>query len=241
MKNQIAKGYVEEVGDDGVLQAAIASTGTADRMGDVIEPEGWNLTNFKANPALLWGHNADSSRMPIGKVLKIWLENGKLMFTPQFDLKDSFAAEVFRKFKDGFLNAFSVGFRPLEWEDAEKGIRFLKSELLEISAVPVPANPEALLTLKEAGIETTTWKALIGSGMKPDKVEEAPTEGPEEIVSDDGDESDINRLEEENKRLKSKLDAYKATEKQMDVTRDALRIVDQAVSILLKNIKQLRR
>jgi phage head maturation protease len=56
---------------------------------------------------------------------------------------------------DGFLNATSVGFRPLEWtlskdpsrgaDEWEPGADFHRAELVEFSIVSVPCNPEALL------------------------------------------------------------------------------------------------
>ena len=56
----------------------------------------------------------------------------------------------FEMYKQGFLNAFSIGFIPKEYTDRNNADGsttrvFTKSELLEISAVPVPANPNALV------------------------------------------------------------------------------------------------
>ena len=44
------------------------------------------------------------------------------------------------------LNSFSVGFRPLDTD----GNRYTKQELLEISAVNVPANPEARVIARKS-------------------------------------------------------------------------------------------
>ena len=56
-------------------------------------------------------------------------------------------------YRQGYQQGVSVGFRPLRFEErrdartgAFLGIRFLEQELLEISAVPVPANRSALVT-----------------------------------------------------------------------------------------------
>jgi hypothetical protein len=52
--------------------------------------------------------------------------------------------------KRGFLRATSVGFRPkrdkYSWNEERGGIDFEEQELLEFSVVPVPSNPEALLS-----------------------------------------------------------------------------------------------
>ena len=164
----IAKAFIEKSNTkDGVIQAAVASDGIVDREGDSVDPEGWDLENFKMNPQLLWGHNVREYRAPIGKVERIWFEGEgnrkRLMFQPKFDLKDTFAAELYRKVKDGFLNAFSVGFIPLE----RNGSTITKSELLEISLVAVPANPRARVVLREAGIKSLEWDEIEEKAVVP--------------------------------------------------------------------------
>ena len=42
------------------------------------------------------------------------------------------------------LNAVSVGFIPLEWTETKDGYDITKWELLEFSAVAVPANQDAI-------------------------------------------------------------------------------------------------
>src|SRR5260221_9029166 len=69
-------------------------------------------------------------------------------------------------YKGGFLNAVSVGFIPVRWENGseEKGYRrkYLEQELLEVSAVSIPANPNALtLALKSGAIEKSDLKELF--------------------------------------------------------------------------------
>lgn len=186
MPKILTKAFVEKVNEeDGTLEAAVASTPVVDREGEVIEQEGWDLKEFKKNPSLLWMHNIRDDKPPIGKVVKLWIEGkgkrAKLMFKSKFDLQDEFAAGIFRKFKEGFLNAFSVGFLPIEQE----GNIYKEQELLEISAVPVPANPDARVTLRNAGLQTMDWKELgepsmednIEQIMLRDQVEEKPYPG----------------------------------------------------------------
>jgi len=145
--------------DEGIIDAVVGSSNVLDRIGDVIDQAGWKLQNYKkTNPVILWGHNQKEERPPIGKALKVWIQDrgekaAKLMFKVQFDLQDNFAKEIFRKINDGFINTVSVGFLPIEWEqmnedDPFSGRKYIKQELLELSFVPVPANPEALVALK---------------------------------------------------------------------------------------------
>lgn len=138
--------------EEGIIEAIVGSSDVVDRMGDTIDQDGWILDNFKKNPVILWGHNVREDRPPIGKATKVWLEGirkKKLMFSVKFDLQDTFAADIYRKIREGFINAVSVGFQPLEWLDNE----FLKMDLLELSFVPIPANPQALVSIRELGDE----------------------------------------------------------------------------------------
>ncbi len=125
---------------------AVASTETPDRYGDVVLQNGWVLDNFLKNPVIPWGH--DYKQPPIAKAIDIRVEGNKLVFTAQFPEKgiNPTADMVFDMYRTGFLKAFSVGFIPIEYEQNEYGgYTYKKQELLEISAVTVPANQEALV------------------------------------------------------------------------------------------------
>ena len=131
---------------------------TPDRMGDRVHVEGWQLDNYQKNPVFMWQH--DYSQPPIGKTLKTWTDNGKLKFIVQFADKDTydFADTIYRLYKGGFMNAVSVGFAPIDckpYEDGEtKGIDYNKQELLELSAVPIPAHQDALASARSQGVIT---------------------------------------------------------------------------------------
>lgn len=184
--------------EDGILQASVASNATVDRYGDIVEPDGADLKNFKKNPQLLWSHNLTFSHSgaPIGKVVKTWFEGeGKkkaLMFKAQFDMADEFAREIFRKYKDGFLNAFSIGFMPMEWEElGDWAYRFTKWELLEISAVPVPANPDAVVQVRGLNPAGASWSDIEKESMKFEKKDrpflKKKTDGDTDVTHKDGE------------------------------------------------------
>lgn len=165
----------------GVIDEIIGSTPVIDRMGDTIMQEGWDLKDYKENPVILWGHNMDEEKMPIGKALKVWIEgkgaDAKLKFKVQFDLADSFAAQVYRKIKDGFINTVSVGFLPTEWEELEPGnfwggLKYTKQSLLELSVVPVPANPQALVSLRSLSQKDKRFSPVEESKLFPPTTKE---------------------------------------------------------------------
>src|SRR5882724_11100328 len=93
----------------------ICSTAGVDRMGDIIVQEGLDLTAYRKNPVVLWGHDSD---VPVAKAVEIGIEGGKLKATVQFPAEgvDSESDWVYGKIKAGIVNATSVGFSPEEFE-----------------------------------------------------------------------------------------------------------------------------
>ncbi len=129
----------------------IGSSEDEDRDGDIILASGWELDNYKKNPVFLWAH--DYSIPPIGKALNVGVVDDELHFDIQFPEKGihALADTVYELYKGGFLNATSVGFTGMEGIPSTKGTIFMKQELLELSAVPVPSNPNALQRAKSLG------------------------------------------------------------------------------------------
>ena len=128
----------------------VASTGAVDRHGDTVAPEGWRLDAYRENPVVLWAH--DYRRPAIGRAQSVWRDGGALLARLEF-APTELGREVEGLYRHGYQQGVSVGFRPLRFEErrdartgAFLGIRFLEQELLEISAVPVPANRSALVT-----------------------------------------------------------------------------------------------
>jgi len=156
---------VKEVNEEERTLVGTASTEVLDRDKEVIKTDGWELDNFRKNPVILLSH--EYRQPPIGKALWVKKDKNGLKFKAQF-AKTQVAEEVFQLYKDGFMRAFSVGFIPKEWEEGdpedEKGPRkiYTKQELLEISAVSVPSNPEALVAaVNEGKIKTKAVKEAL--------------------------------------------------------------------------------
>ena len=125
---------VREFNDEDMTLVATVSTGFKDRMGDIVRPEGINLKWFKKNPVVLWAH--DYSSLPIAKALWVKQDGKNVISKMKFDRRPE-ATEIFRLYKEGFLNAFSIGFVPVEYEMMTsdegrlEGFDFKKSDLLE--------------------------------------------------------------------------------------------------------------
>jgi HK97 family phage prohead protease len=154
------------------------STATVDRQSDTVSLDGWDFENYLKNPVMLWAH--DYSHLPIAAASKVWKYGTKIKASVDFVPADMpvigpFAEAVFQMYKGGFLNATSVGFLPKKWKWAEDdarpyGIDFSEQELLEFSAVPVPANPEALLEAKSTGIDIEPLREWAKSILEPAEV-----------------------------------------------------------------------
>jgi HK97 family phage prohead protease len=143
-----------------------SSDQTLDRYQEVITVKGWRLENYRKNPIVQNAHSYCSLADTIGKSLITEVRGDYLFQRIQFAVDENPMAKVaYGLYKGGFLNAVSVGFIPLRWENGseEKGYRrkYLEQELLEVSAVSIPANPNALTyALKSGAIEKSDLKEL---------------------------------------------------------------------------------
>lgn len=162
------KGYKELVkkDDEQVDQAdvrVLASTEHTDRDMEIIKQDGIDLKQFKANPVILFGHNYHSP--PIGKSLKTVVTEKGLEMDIKFASKKAnpLAPQIQQLMKEGILKAVSIGFIPKERDEEDSKI-ITKSELLELSIVPVPANPHALALAMSKGYSKKLFEATEEKG-----------------------------------------------------------------------------
>jgi len=158
----------------------MASTGDKDRDGEIVAPAAFkNLKQYLGtNPVILFGHQYDQppiAKATDGKVL----DNG-LRLDIEF-AETPFAKEVKYLYDNGFMNSFSIGFIPKDWEVDKNGTRvYTDVELLEVSAVPVPANAAATMIrqAKSRGVELCELERVLGSNPEsnPDEGETAANE-----------------------------------------------------------------
>lgn len=140
----------DEESDDaaGPLRFVAATEGLKGDGWD-LQMSGIDLSRFENNGVVLWAHDY-WTQPPIGRA-DAFVESNQLMADIEFDLDDPLGASVDRKYRRGFLNAVSIGF-DFNWETAIDDHGVVNDwELLEISAVPVPMDPDALLERQKAG------------------------------------------------------------------------------------------
>lgn len=138
----------ESIPDTGAIPFT-ASTEGQKRDGLDVDSQGWQLDNFRRNPVVLLAHNYWS--LPIGRA-DVRIEGKALLADITFDPGDELAQQVERKYRTGFLHAISVGFDIHRMADGEQWGRTAEQELLDISAVAVPGDPDALKRLAQRGI-----------------------------------------------------------------------------------------
>lgn len=150
----------------------IGSDETLDRDGDIVSIDGWDVANYLKNPVVIYGHNYHD--LPIGKATVIVDKRARqLLFDVKFPAIEELSSDpanpsehalkidaIYNMAKAGILNTVSVGFRGLESEPTGTGRMFRRQELMEVSIVPVPANPNAVAVLRAAGAIETVIKGV---------------------------------------------------------------------------------
>ncbi|GEM_PF-2764348 len=175
----------EDKDADGTRPVMI-TTDAIDRMNEVVDPKGIDLENFKKNPVILFAHRYDLP--PIGSAQWIQRREHGIVAKPRF-ANTQFAQEIKQLYVDGHMKAWSIGFIPLEMQpgDGKKNSPnriYTKSELLEFSAVPVPANPEALSLAMTKGLSLSpdVQTALGITAAKADAMIVSPSDAPSTTV-----------------------------------------------------------
>ncbi len=157
---------------------------STDRDEDILVATGCNLTNFMKNPQFLGFHNYGD--FPFGKVLNCWVDPGAkavfgLVYFPTIEELSSDPANVaehakridltYNMYKNGLLSAVSVGFgatktKPNPESESGWGKIIEEWELYEFSAVPVPANANALAMGVKSGKITEEEKTAFEDQWK---------------------------------------------------------------------------
>ena len=134
----------------------VMSTFDVDRDFEKVDPAGWNLKNYLANPVILWSHDYSIPAIGYAENMKAdtVLEGNIVFNSKEFD---EFGWSIGQRVKAGALRCGSVGFIAeevefLESKDRECDLIFRKQELLEFSICCVLANPFATSGTKKLEI-----------------------------------------------------------------------------------------
>lgn len=181
--------YVRAVEKDRIVSFQ-SSTFDLDRHGTKVNPRGINTVNYDKNPIFLWGHDgygsfvgAPQMENVIGRTVSY--KATKLAWNHDVEFareEDNPKAEMaLRLVRAGMLNATSIGFIPLTWHDEKTEEQkfpvtiFDSVELLEVSLVPIPSNPNAQALAKAltgAGPEYRAFRDFFSQEIVPNDSKE---------------------------------------------------------------------
>lgn len=157
----------------------LITTDSVDRAGDIVEPNGVVLDNYRKNPVVMVDHDYRTEKI-VGRARMIEVDDNSIAATTEF--RDTpLAVDSFNLASEG-LGGWSIGFRPTErhyirdgaqagcprckteMERATKGkkpsekvnegygLHFTKWEMLEYSIVAIPANQDIVNDAVKRGL-----------------------------------------------------------------------------------------
>ena len=196
----------------------LCSDETLDRFDEIIVASGWMLENYRKNPVFQNAHQYGDILFTLGRALSTEVrpggEDGKAALFQRIEFAtdiNPLARIAYGLYRGKFLNAVSIGFTPVRWENGSPGTtfrrRYLEQELLEVSAVSIPANPHALqLGLKSGVVEKGDLQELATMlrGI-PNSAAHSAASGPPICDSNAPDGADLLRLAHAVSRLLLRL------------------------------------
>ncbi len=161
---------IKEIGENGSFKV-VASDETTDRVGEVIKVTGRELENYRKNPIILFWHKYSDMDDIIWKATNVYIEWSQLIV--EWTFASTYSAQTVRKLYDEWvLKTVSVGFIAKERDANDRNI-ITRAELLELSFVPVPCNPNALTLWKEVLEDLISKGFIIKNEEEPKDEEEA--------------------------------------------------------------------
>jgi len=178
---------IKSADDERRTIAGVASTPDPDRLGDVVEPLG--ITYKNPLPLLLY----HDSKKPVGLVRFFPPTKDGIDFEAELPIVDEPGTlrdrieEAWQSIKARLLSGVSIGFRSIEEAFIKEtfSIRFIKSELLELSLVTIPANENATIqTIKSLDLAASGRHTLrAGSTTATTRRSASPMTLQEQIAS----------------------------------------------------------
>lgn len=187
IKTKILSTKAEAIGER-TVRFKISSE-VVDRDGDILIAAGCDTVNFMKNPVFLPFHK--QQEFPLGKVMTVFIEANAVYADVYFPTIEELSTDkanpsekaklvdfTYHCYKNGMLNAVSVGFIAKNFEEIYDedhhftGYKVIQWELLEFSAVAVPANQEALAqAVKSFGVNAQSimvmFKDKKNDGQQP--------------------------------------------------------------------------
>jgi HK97 family phage prohead protease len=132
-------------GDNLVIEGW-ASTAAIDREDEVIEPTAFEDALKAPYPKILLDHWA-MVRNLAGKIISMTVKPVEGFWIKAMLSKANDVADAVTKVKEGILDAFSVGFRPISFNMVDGIKHWTALELYEVSLVAIPCNRECVFSV----------------------------------------------------------------------------------------------
>ena len=199
----------------------VASSEDLDRSWEIIKLDGWDDNNYQKNPVILANHSYRVENI-VWKMTKIYKEWKKLVVEWIFTDKTEMWKMCKELYNAWFLKSVSVWFIVKQRLNENRTI-IEKAELLEVSFVAVPCNPNAV-SLDKKILEK--WFKL---GILKKEVEEN-IDLISEIKILKEKVQNLEKKQEENQKIFEAISLWEKTEEEINISEIAKSIV--------KNIKK---
>lgn len=145
-------------GDMGTPLPIVAATAGRKADGLNLLMDGVDLERFQSNPVIGYGHSYwGREGLPKGRADNSRVDGDQLLMDVLFDQGDEFARDIERKYRGKFMNAFSIGF---DVHDIADDGTVKSWELFEVSAVPLPMDPNAIVADGRGREQLAVMRAL---------------------------------------------------------------------------------
>ena len=223
----------------------IMTTDKKDRDGEIIKIDGWNFENFMKNPVVLYGHNYWWLENIIGRVDKIYRTGNQWIAEGKFASQEANpkAQMVRRLYDEKIIQSVSVGFI-IKGRDPTDDSIITSAELIELSFVPIPANPDAVDIIKALGGKD------LASMVRKDTDQDAPTDD-DKADEDKGDEKDTTDTEKTMKEVietlktlgttvQTLVDAFNATKEKTEKAFDVKEFIQKLNRETAEKLREMK-
>lgn len=240
----VFKATARQTTEEGVVEV-IVNSGQMDRDNEVLDIKGGNFENFLDKPVVIFAHQYDQPT--IGKALSVWTDDqGQLRAMIKFATNEyEFANTVYKLMVGGYMPAISIGFRVLpdgEVMMADGTKMFTRWEMLEISVVPIGADPKAG---KAKGIDAENIKKVkeVADGKMTIKDFDAKKEDETSVQDVNDILSILKKAMSTVEHFSSQIDKLEGREQLMAIEKahDVAKLLLKANETLNRHFKEVKR
>lgn len=183
MRTVLYKSFEASLVGDNKVEGYASTFGNIDRADDIVERGAFAKSLSTGKPVrFLKDHDPTKA---IGKVERISEDTKGLHFLASFS-KNSVAQETRQDLKDGVLDSFSIGYRPILTKsdniNGRRVTRLKEIALHEISVVTFPCNEQAVLTAVKASGQLTDDHAQLVQKFAAFLLEEQATKSEADVL-----------------------------------------------------------